>query len=75
MGAALTCAAQDIERDVVSSSGDYYSNSSAQLSVSIGEIVTETTTSSNNVLTQGFQQTNLHNLQRQCGHLDYTLHQ
>lgn len=50
---------QTIEREVVASSGDFYSNNSAELSVTIGEPVTETAIGTTNQLTQGFHQTNV----------------
>lgn len=48
--------AQSIEPSVIGSAGDFYSNSSAQLSFTFGEMITETVTSANNIITQGFQQ-------------------
>lgn len=47
---------QAVPLQLVSSSGDTYKNSSYQLDWSIGEILTETYTSSQNTLTQGFHQ-------------------
>jgi len=44
---------------VVSSSGNHYVGSKAQLSYSIGEVVIFTGSSSTNKLTQGFHQPNL----------------
>ncbi len=52
----ILCTAQSIERDVVSSSGDYFEGPSASLSWTLGEIATETYTAGNIILTQGFQQ-------------------
>jgi hypothetical protein len=43
-------------QEVISSSGDYYSNASGSISFTIGEPITETVSSTNNALTQGFQQ-------------------
>jgi len=48
--------AQSIEPSVIGSAGDFYSNSTAQLSFTFGEMITETVTSTNNIITQGFQQ-------------------
>ncbi len=47
---------QTIQPEVLSSSGDFYSNSSAQLSFTFGEMIVETVSSSSNIITQGFQQ-------------------
>ncbi|MCD4736625.1 MAG: hypothetical protein K8R53_11320 [Bacteroidales bacterium] len=47
---------QSIERDVVASSGDYYETAVGSVSWTLGELATETFTSPNNILTQGFQQ-------------------
>jgi hypothetical protein len=49
--------AQTIEREVVSTSGNFYSNSAGQLSTTLGEPIISTTSSGTNELTQGFQQT------------------
>jgi len=46
-------------QQLVSTSGDYYQNSTGSLSVSVGELAIETFSNTNNILTQGFQQTNL----------------
>ncbi len=51
-----TCLSQSIERSVVASSGDYYEAGNISLSWTLGEIATETHTSGNTILTQGFQQ-------------------
>lgn len=52
-----TMQAQSLSPFVVSSSGGFYSNSTAQLSFTIAEMTMVTTfTSPNNILTQGFQQ-------------------
>lgn len=50
---------QTIDRSVVSSNGDHFANGSAQLSITIGEVVTETVSNGTNELTQGFHQTNI----------------
>ena len=47
------------EQEVISSAGEHYSNGSVQISWTLGEIVTETATDGNNIVTQGFHQTNL----------------
>jgi len=49
--------AQEVERAVVSSTGDYYANGAGQLSITVGEVVTETVSDGTNELTQGFHQT------------------
>ena len=51
--------AQEIQSSLLSTSGDYYTNESYSISWSIGEIAIETFTQTNNILTQGFQQTKL----------------
>jgi hypothetical protein len=56
MGVVFTGGAQVVERDVISSTGDFYSNGSGQLSVTIGEIITTTISDGINELTQGFHQ-------------------
>lgn len=48
--------AQFLDPTVVAGSGGYFSNSSASLSWTLGEVVTETVTDGQNILTQGFQQ-------------------
>ena len=56
---SISLHAQSVEREVIASGGEYYSNGNAKLSVTIGEPVTETFTSGSNDLTQGFQQTKI----------------
>jgi hypothetical protein len=56
LAGALFCSAQSIEREVVASSGDYFEGAGISLSWTLGEIATETYTSGNTILTQGFQQ-------------------
>jgi hypothetical protein len=51
--------AQTIEREVVSSSGDFYSNGTGQLSTTFGEPVIVTFSNGTNELTQGFHQTRI----------------
>lgn len=48
--------AQSIERDVVSTSGDYFEGTNASLSWTLGEISTETYSAAGVTLTQGFHQ-------------------
>lgn len=47
---------QSIERSVVASSGDYFEGADISISWTLGEIATETYITSDNMLTQGFQQ-------------------
>lgn len=49
---------QNLSPDVVSSSGDYFTNANNSLSWTLGENIIETVSGPNNILTQGFQQTN-----------------
>lgn len=46
-------------QEVVSSAGDSHSNANGSVSYTIGEPVIETFSGGNNILTQGFQQSNL----------------
>lgn len=48
--------AQIIMADVITTSGDYFKNSSSSLSWTLGEPVIETFNTTSNCLTQGFQQ-------------------
>lgn len=50
--------AQSISIDVMSSSGNYFSSSSGSITYTMGELMGETYSSSNNFLTQGFNQVN-----------------
>ena len=50
---------QSITRDIVSSSGDYFTSSNASLSWTIGEPLTEAYSSNQAILTQGFHQINI----------------
>lgn len=52
----LVCYSQTIERDVVCNSGDHFENPEASISWTLGEVATETYSSGNIILTQGFQQ-------------------
>lgn len=51
--------AQSVSREVASSSGETYTNSSGSLSWTIGEPNSQTFSSSSNFITQGFHQTKL----------------
>ena len=46
-------------QEVISSGGNHHENSSAMISYTLGEAATFTGSSSENILTQGFHQTNL----------------
>ena len=50
---------QSLSPTVISTAGDYYTGTAATLSVTIGEPVVETYTSGSNVLSTGFQQSDL----------------
>jgi len=52
----LVAKAQSVSPDVVASAGDLYANSSGQLQWTLGEVMTETFQSTDNILTQGFHQ-------------------
>jgi len=49
---------QTLTPDVWTTSGDYFTSANNSLSWTIGECVIETYSSTNNILTQGFQQSN-----------------
>lgn len=51
--------AQELQPSLLSTSGDFFSNESYSISWSLGEIAIETFTQTNNILTQGFQQSRL----------------
>lgn len=55
----LNSIGQSLEREVIASSGTYFSGTNLALEWSNGEVFTETFSSSGNVLTQGFHQTRL----------------
>ncbi|MCD4697206.1 MAG: hypothetical protein K8S16_13295 [Bacteroidales bacterium] len=55
-GLTATLSAQSISSEVISASGDYFVNTNASLSWTLGEPITETFANGNIVLTQGFQQ-------------------
>jgi hypothetical protein len=46
-------------QQIVTTGGDYHQNSSGSISYTIGELAIETFSKTNNILTQGFHQTNL----------------
>lgn len=48
--------AQSLEPTVIASDGEFYTSSQGSISWTLGEVITETVTSSANILTQGFQQ-------------------
>ncbi|NOX48048.1 MAG: hypothetical protein GXO89_13825 [Chlorobi bacterium] len=56
LASTLLSNAQSIDRQVLSSSGDYFEGPNSSISWTVGEIATETLTNGNYILTQGFQQ-------------------
>ncbi len=50
---------QSIEPQVIASAGEHFSNGSVQLSWTLGEVMIDTYDNGNNILTQGFHQTEL----------------
>lgn len=48
--------AQSVKPEVIASAGDYFTSTNNTMSWTLGECITETYTSANNKLTQGFQQ-------------------
>ena len=50
---------QNLDRDVVSAAGDHYESNNASLSWTLGEVATESFTSTTIILNQGFHQGNL----------------
>lgn len=50
---------QSISRELLSNSGDHYSNSSGMISWSIGEPLSETYTGTSEIITQGFHQSRI----------------
>jgi hypothetical protein len=48
--------AQSLSPEVISSNGDFYTNTGGSVSFTIGETVVETFNGASNILTQGFQQ-------------------
>jgi len=55
---ALSSALKTTAQEVVATQGDSYSNTSAQIDFTIGEIIINTESNGVNTLTQGFHQTN-----------------
>lgn len=51
--------AQSIQPEVIASAGEHFVGSNAQLSFTVGEVVIETVTSANSIITQGFHQPDL----------------
>jgi len=47
---------QSVSQNVIATSGDYFENANASISLTVGELVTETFSAGNVILTQGFQQ-------------------
>jgi len=56
---SVTAYSQDLPQQVVASAGDQYTNASASVSWTVGELVIATLSSSSVTLSQGFQQGNL----------------
>lgn len=52
----LSVNAQSVSPEVIASSGDHYMQTNAQLSWTIGEVIIETFTATNSIITQGFHQ-------------------
>ncbi len=50
------CVGQSIEPQVIGSTGDYFVGTNATLSNTVGEVMIETVSSTNSMITQGFQQ-------------------
>jgi len=48
--------AQSVKPEVIASAGDYFTSTNNSMSWTLGECITETYSSVNNTLTQGFQQ-------------------
>lgn len=57
--ASMMVNAQSLERQVIGSSGTSFSNATAQLDFTVGELAVSTLSNGSNDLTQGFHQTNL----------------
>jgi len=60
---SLQCFSQSLPRELISTAGDFHTNGSINISWSLGETVTETATTPNVILTQGFQQPDFTGLQ------------
>ncbi len=57
--AGLIASAQSISPEVIATAGDHYEAGNVQLSWTIGEPIIETVSAGNNIITQGFHQTEL----------------
>ncbi len=55
----ITAICQNTDLEVISTGGDDFKKSNSSISWTIGEIATETFSDTNNILTQGFQQSKL----------------
>ncbi len=53
---AFNLRAQEVSQSLISSAGDYFETENISLSWSIGEVVTETFSTNDLFVTQGFQQ-------------------
>lgn len=60
---SLQCFNQSLSRELISTTGNFFTNGSINISWSLGETVTETVTTPNVILTQGFQQPDFTGLQ------------
>ncbi|MBI3512137.1 MAG: T9SS type A sorting domain-containing protein [Bacteroidetes bacterium] len=56
VGLAFFVNAQSVDPFVIASAGDFYSNASGMIQWTDGEVMTETFSTANNFVTQGFQQ-------------------
>ena len=52
----MLCIAQSVEPSVIGGAGDFYTSTNSQLSFTVGEMMVETVSSTNSIITQGFQQ-------------------
>ncbi len=59
VGSTLAANGQSITPEVVATAGNHFSNGTTQLSWTLGEVMINTYSSSGNMLTQGFHQTQL----------------
>ena len=67
----FTAKAQQTSPEIISTSGNYDYNANNSISWTIGELVIETESNSNNTLTQGFHQTNYIITDMEDSELDY----
>ena len=56
LSVTLNCYGQTAKPELITSSGDNFTSTSQQISWSLGEVVVETFTNGNSMITQGFQQ-------------------